>query len=100
MAAPTVHTAITNVTVSTQFVVSRTERRALYIRNYAASVGTMWLAFGQAATAGTNGEMEIVPGGEYNWNGLLPPLQGNVPLESINIIASGGTATGCVVEQI
>jgi hypothetical protein len=60
----------------------------------------MYIAFGQPATAGTNGEMELVAGGEYNWNGLLPPLQGNVPLESINIIVTGGSATGCIVENL
>jgi len=95
---PTAQTLIPNSAVSSQITPSRAERRALYIRNYAASVGTMWLAFGATATAGINGEMEIPPGGEYNWNGLLGPLQGTVPLESINIIISGGTATGCVVE--
>lgn len=100
MSVPTVQTAITNTAVSKQFAPARTERRALYIRNYVASTGNMYLAFGFTATAGTAGEIEIVPGGEYNWNGLLPPLQGNVPLESINIIVSGGNATGCIVENL
>lgn len=100
MSVPTVQTAITNVAISTLFAPARAERRALYIRNYSASTGTMWIAFGFTATAGTAGEIELVPGGEYNWNGLMPPLQGNVPLESINIIISGGTATGCIVENL
>src|SRR5882672_2323064 len=100
MSVPTVQTAIINAPASLEVVPARIERRALYIRNYSASTGTMWIAFGKDATAGSGGEMELIPSGEYNWNGLLPPLQGNVPLESISIIVSGGTATGCIVENL
>lgn len=60
----------------------------------------MWVAFGQDATAGTNGEWQVTPGATWTWNGLMPPLQGNVPLESINIIVSGGSATGAIIEQL
>jgi len=63
----------------------------------------MWLAFGNAATAGSNGEMEIVPGGEYSWGGVLTPLasgEAYIPTDSVNIIISGGSATGAVVEYL
>lgn len=78
-------------------------RRLLYIRNYVdatlnAGAVTMWVAFGQTATQGTNGEYELVNGGEYPWNGPLPPLVGNVPTEFISIITNTGSAKGCVIE--
>jgi hypothetical protein len=89
------------------------DRRACYIRNYSNSTvnpgqGTMWVAFGVVATAGTNGELEVVPGAEYSFGGDLRPttqtLPGsfrlpNCPLESISVITTGGTAVGCVVTQ-
>lgn len=100
---PAVHTAITNVAVTTQISPPRAERLSLYIRNYQASTGTIWVALGQAATAGSNGEIEIVPGGEYTWSGVITPLDSGmayIPTDSVNIIVSGGTATGAVVEYL
>src|SRR5271168_3835210 len=89
------------------------DARSIYIRNYANAIvnpgqGSMWVAFGAVATAGTNGEMEIVPGDEYSYGGPLPPstlnLPGgtrlpNCPTEFISVISTGGTAVGCVVVQ-
>jgi hypothetical protein len=100
---PAAPTPVTNVSVSTQFAPNRPERLSLYVRNYSGSTGTMWLALGVPATAGTNGEYEIVPGGEYSWTGILTPIEaGNVyiPTDSVNIIISGGSATGAVVEYL
>jgi hypothetical protein len=103
----TPHAINANTSTSVQVAGANSNRNSLYIRNYASGVvnpgqGTMWVAFGVPATVGTNGEMEILPGGEYSWgSGLLPnnttPLKG-YPLESVNIISSGGAAVGCCVE--
>ena len=98
MAAPTIQTPITYTTTAVTFVPARDERRALTIQSYAGSVGYMYVAFGKTATAGTAGEWEIAPGAVFNWNGLMPPLQGNVPLQSISIIVTGGSATGAICE--
>jgi hypothetical protein len=93
---------------SNQTAGSDPDRRSLYIRNYSTSLVTMWVAFGQPATAGTNGEMEVPPDFEYTFGGSLKPstqtLPGsfylpNCPHESINVITSSGVATGCVVTQ-
>lgn len=87
-----------NATVSNSIPVPNdADRRSLYIRNYGNSSSTMWVAFGQPATPGTNGEMEIVPGSEYSFGGDLKPstktLPGgfylpNCPHESINVITT------------
>ena len=83
------------------------DRRGLYLRNYSNSSATMWVAFGQPATLGTNGELEIPPGSEYSFGGELKPstrtLPGsfylpNCPPESINVICSA-TASGCAMTQ-
>ena len=100
---PAVHTPITNVSVSTQVVPSHSGRISLYIRNYQGSSGTIWAALGQAATAGSNGEIEIVPGGEYTWSGVMTPIDSGmsyIPTDSVNVIVSGGIATGAVVEYL
>jgi hypothetical protein len=91
------------------------DRRGIYVRNYAASAGTIWLTFGGTnangqpitqATAGGAGEMEIVPGTEYSFGGLLHPTKNNrplgfnfpsCPLEAIYIY--GSSATGCLITQ-
>lgn len=88
------------------------DRRFAYIRNYSASAATIWVLFvpqgsNQVATAGLNGELEILPGMDYEFGGKLDPttkqLPGsfklpNCPLEGISIITSGGTATGAFMQ--
>lgn len=68
-------------------------RNSLYIRNYANSTASMWVAFGQVATPGANGEMEIVPGSEYAFGGpLVPnnttPMKG-YPIEYVSVVTTG-----------
>jgi hypothetical protein len=85
----------------------RNNRRRVYIRNYSSSTGTMWLRWdGTAAASGGNGEMEIIPGGEYQWGGPIPARVKNLPLgqdlphcpqEQASIASSGGAANGCIV---
>lgn len=86
------------------------DRRFVYIRNYANSTNSIFVLFSdtRSATAGAQGELEIVPGAEYLFGGALKPstmtLPGsfvlpNCPLEQINVITSTGTASGCVIVQ-
>lgn len=105
---PTTQTAINASSAPAQVLSADPTRRWLYIRNYSASAQTIWVAFGKTATAGTAGEREIIPGGEYSWGGPLPPATQNipggfalppVPTESISVITSSGTATGTVETQ-
>jgi hypothetical protein len=98
--------------------VNNSARRFLYIKNYVyvpnggaspvAQQGVLYVAFGQDATPGQNGEYELLPGGEYNWGGPLPPNVGNLPLgfylpvcpsEYVSVIASNGTVYGAIVTQ-
>lgn len=83
-------------------------RRFIYIKNYSTSSVTIFIAFGQVATPGQAGELEITPGTDYFLYGpLQPPTQTlpqnfflpHCPFEEIHAICSGGTATGCVVTQ-
>ena len=69
----------------------------------------MWIAFGQVATAGTNGELEVPPGTEYIWGQALgaPADIANVldvrrqcPTDAIHVITSTGSATGCALTQL
>jgi hypothetical protein len=103
----TTQTAISASSVASTPVGVNQARRLLYIRNYSSSAATMWVAFGKTATAGTAGELEIIAGGEYLFGGRLPPSVGNLPLgttlipcptESISVITSSSTATGCIME--
>ena len=92
--------------VDTQVLPMDPKRLYLHIRNYAASGQTMWVAFGQAATPGANGELEIVPGSEYIWGNALGNapgkllqhnLQESCPTDAIHIVTSTGTALGCAL---
>lgn len=94
--------------VDSKVLATNPTRRALYIRNYAGSAQSIWVKFGGVATAGAAGELEVIPGGEYNFGGPLPPgvrnlpsgfFLPNCPTEEIHVITSTGTATGCVMEQ-
>lgn len=99
----TQHFKINATGVSSVAAPADVNRISLYIRNYSGSGQTVWVAFGQVATAGTNGEMELVPGAEYAFgsttfpNNTLPLKA--YPTESVNVITSTGTATGCIVTE-
>lgn len=92
-----------NTGTSSQALVQDNGRCFMYIRNYAGSAGTLWVAFGQAATAGMNGELELPPGQDkvfgsnYLDNPIAPPFSNNCPKGSVNVISSAGTATGCLL---
>jgi hypothetical protein len=108
----TVQTALNATSTASNPVPYNPDRRFAYIRNYTNSGATMWVLFvpqgsTAVATAGTNGELEILPGMDYEFGGKLDPttkqLPGsfklpNVPLEGISIITSGGTATGTFMQ--
>ena len=87
-------------------------RTYLSIRCYTNAPGTLtpqtdsfYVAFGQAATAGANGEMEFPPGTDYIFGGQVispwPTARGpdvQCPQESINIIApTGRTVYGAIL---
>lgn len=90
---------------STVVTATDNTRRFLYLRNYTGSADTLWIAFGRPATAGSNGELELAPGEEISFGGKLESnlvgqptaFQQNCPVESINVIATSTTATGCVL---
>jgi hypothetical protein len=105
----TVHTPIVAGTSSTQIASANSGRRSLFVQNYAESGSAMYIAFGQPATAGTNGELEIPAGQNFSWGGRLampanPPSTGPTlapacPTESINVIVASGSASGAVITQ-
>jgi hypothetical protein len=105
----TLHTAILAGTSSAQVAAANSSRRSLFVQNYAESGTPMYIAFGQAATAGTNGELEIPAGQNFSWGGTLampanPPSTGPTlapacPTESINVIVASGSASGAVITQ-
>ncbi len=89
-------------------------RRYMLIRNYSASQQTMWIAFGAAATCGTNGELEVLPGYAYEFgtSRLISPSglvannevfpQPNCPTEYVSVISGAlgaptNSASGCLV---
>ena len=106
---PTAQYAISATSVSSKIVDADQHRRYLMIQNYYASTESIYVAFGQAATPGNNGELEIVAGAHYEIPGFplkspLPVLQGqpnvafpNCPSESINVITATGSATGSIM---
>jgi len=105
----TVHTPILAVGSSTQVAGANSGRRSLFVQNYAESSVSMYVAFGQPATAGTNGELEIPAGQNFSWGGTLampanPPSTGPTlapacPTESINVVVASGSASGAVITQ-
>jgi hypothetical protein len=111
---PTNQQPIVATTTSSSPLAENRVRRFLYVRCYAVNptngtVGqpTMWLSFGNPATPGMKGEMEIQAGTEYTFGGRLEPprqtLPGsfflpNCPTESVNVITASGSAYGCVIE--
>lgn len=111
--ATTQYTISANTSTSTQAAAADTTRRYMIIQNYQNATvnsgqGTMYVAFGVAATAGTNGELEIPPGAAYVFGGKLDPskqtLPGsfflpNTPTEAVNVISVGGTAVGSIITQ-
>lgn len=74
-------------------------RTFLYIYNYATadygSNATMWVAFGATCTAGSHGEIELLPGSSVVYGGQrsLQYAQ-NVPQTFITICTSSLTAVG------
>lgn len=115
MPVATTQTAIT-ATGSTGVVrAADPTRRMLFIKcyvnnptNQVAQTGAIYVAFGKAATVGTAGELELIPGSEYVFGGPLPPRVANLPhgmilpncpTESINVISSSGTVYGAILEQ-
>jgi hypothetical protein len=105
----TQQTVISAGTSSAQVLAANAGRRSLFIQNYAESSSSIYVAFGQAATAGAAGELEIPPGQNFSWGGTLampanPPSTGPLaapacPTESINVIVASGSATGSVITQ-
>jgi hypothetical protein len=105
----TVHTPIVAADASTQVLAANSGRRSLFVQNYAESGASIYIAFGQPATAGANGELEIPPGQNFSWGGTLampanPPSTGTTaapacPTESVNVIAASGFASGAVITQ-
>lgn len=96
-------TPINATTNDAQLLPYQSERTYLHIRNYSGSTETMWVAFGRAATAGTNGELEIVPGSEYIWGSILWTAYGSqpsCPQDPIHVITSTGTASGCCLTSV
>ena len=80
----TAQTPIVASNTSIQVLATSAFRRSLFIQNYAESAVSMYIAFGQSATAGTNGELEIAPGQNFSWGGILakpsnPPSTGTGP---------------------
>lgn len=88
-------------------------RRYMMIRNYSSSEQILWVAFGVAATCGTNGELEIMPGYTYEFgttrlispNGLIAnnqtAQQPNCPTEYVSVIAGPlNTPTGTAVGSL
>lgn len=110
----TQQTVIAATTSAATVLAADTTRRFLYIKNYAYQPGTttpqtdvIYIAFGKTATAGTAGEIELVPGGEYIFGGPLPPRISNLPkgfvlpncpTEYISVIATG-TTKGAIMVQ-
>jgi hypothetical protein len=105
----TAQTPIVASGTSIQVITASASRRSLFIQNYAESAVSMYIAFGQKATAGANGELEIPPGQNFSWGGALampanPPSTGTAPApscpaESVNVIVASGSATGAVITQ-
>jgi hypothetical protein len=91
-------TGIQAGTQDRQIARARYPRRFLYIRNYSSSAQTMWVKFGGPATPGTGGELEVLPGTEYQFGQAeLRPvneagwfLKPTCPTESIHVITSRG----------
>jgi hypothetical protein len=90
------------------------DRRYIMIRNYSDSVQIIWVAFGNVATCGTAGEVEVLPGYTYEFgttrlvapNGLVANnetrRQPNCPVEYISVICGArnnptGTAVGALM---
>lgn len=112
---PTQQSAIAATHIAAQVLTSDPNRRYLLIRNYSASQQTMWILFGgTAATCGTAGELELLPGYTYEFGtsrltspqGLVANnqtfIQPNCPTEAVNIItgalnAPADGASGCLM---
>ena len=108
----TQQTALNATTSASNPVPYNPDRRFAYIRNYTGSLGTIWLLFvpqgsNQVATQGLNGELEILPGMDFEFGGKLDPITKqlpgsfklpNCPIEAVSII-SNSTATGCFVQM-
>lgn len=111
-------TPVAATTVAATVAPSNSARRFLYIKSYvyvpngggspSQQSGILYVAFGQAATPGQNGEYELVPGAEYSFGGPLPPSVGNLPRgfilpvcpqESISVVSTSGTVYGTIVQQ-
>lgn len=92
----TIQIAINANNVSAQVLTSSQSRIFLYIKNYASPLSgdNLYVSFGQAATAGTNGELELLPGQELVFGGTSAPQ--NCPQGTISVI-SPTTAKGCVL---
>lgn len=108
MPTNTKQTAISAGSVTPQTIPVNYNRRQLWIQSYGApeqsSNPTMWVAFGVPATAGTNGEIQIVGGAMFVWGAGDSYQRGAstefsvCPGEYISIIAQSGTAVGMVQE--
>ena len=108
----------TSTSGSTVTVAGNNNNRFVYIRNYTNAPGTLtpqtasiYVLFsnapGAAATLGTKGELEVLPGQDFVFGGNLEPgiaveqatgFFPNCPVENIYVIATG-TTYGCVMTQ-
>ena len=111
---PTLQYAINATGTTAVALAADQNRRYLLVRNYSDSAQIIWVAFGVAATCGTNGELEVLAGFTYEFgtgklispNGLIANNevfpQPNCPTESINVICGArngpaGTAVGSIM---
>lgn len=79
-------------TITNSTPIGAGSRKYLSIYNYSGSAVSMWVRFGVPATAGLAGELEVLPGRTYVWDGV-------VPQESINVITASGAANGYVITR-
>ena len=97
--------ALTGSAVTVVPAIGAILRQYMAIQNYVASPGTMYVAFGKVATAGTAGEWELPAGATIAWGnpppGVISPsvIFAGVapPQESVSIINSGGNANGGIM---
>ena len=101
---PTQQIPILATTTATTVAPRNENRRFMYLKNYVnkptdqtAQANTIYIAFGVPATPGLNGEYELLPGSEYVWNGVLPPLLGDLPFDYISVCTFTGTAYGAIM---
>lgn len=92
----TIQVKVDATNVAKTFITGSQSRIFFYIKNYASPLSSdnMYIAFGQAATNGLNGELELLPGQELVFGGTSAPQ--NCPQGSISII-SPTTANGCLL---